>query len=400
MKTSIAIIGSGPSALMLASMLDTKRFEVTIYERNMAPARKFLVAGDGGLNLTHSEEVDELVPRYTPSSFMERYIRHFDNQALRAWFAGIGIETWVGSSRRVFPRQGTKPAKVLKAMVDHTLEREVKWQFQHTFTGWDAQGNLLMNNTAQDIIVKSDIVVFALGGASWPVTGSAGEWRNMFLDKGISVPAFAASNCAYRVDWSKEASKKLAGHFLKNIVVHTGLKSMAGELVITKEGLEGGAIYALSSELRAALLKNGKASIKIDLKPSFSLEKVIEILSYPGKKTDQLKKYVRLSETQLAMIKLLVSKDDFMDTGRLAALIKAFPLEIIGAAPIDEAISTVGGVSLDEVDEHLQLKKLPNTYCMGEMLDWDAPTGGYLLQAAFSMGAYLADHLNKHELSR
>ncbi len=394
MRQSIAIIGSGPAALMFASRIDPGRFEVSIYERNTAPARKFLVAGDGGLNLTHGEVVDSFVSKYTPPAFMERYVRHFDNNAMRAWLQSIGVETWVGSSNRVFPKPDFTPAEVLKKIVDHTLARGVHWQFRHFFRGWDNAGSLLFESPAGVVKHKYDFVVYALGGASWPVTGSDGGWFQLFVDRGIECKPFAASNCSFLIDWPENAIDKLEGRILKNIRVSHGDSVKAGELVVTRKGLEGGAIYALSSLLRAKLQAHGHAILHLDLKPTLTEQQVLNMLSEPGKPTEKLRKLVRLSDAHLTLLKSIVYKTDFLDTAVLARKIKALPLTVVGSAPIEEAISTAGGVALSEVDADLQLRQHPREFCIGEMLDWDAPTGGYLLQAAFSMGAYVADRLN------
>ena len=395
MKT-LAIIGGGPSALMLAAMLDEKKYHVHVYEKNAAVGRKFLVAGDGGFNLTHSESIDSFVTRYTPQDFLEPVLRAFTNQDLCVWLKSIGIETYTGSSKRIFPVKGIKPIEVLNAFLEKLKTNNVQLHTHHEWKGWSETNALVFQNKKEDVIVDADIIVFALGGASWTVTGSNGTWLEVFQQKGIRTIPFQASNCAYKVEWPAEFIAKYEGQWLKNISVSTENQIKTGELVITKFGLEGGAVYALSPLLRKQLLANGVATIAIDFKPTFSKEELVQKLSVKTAKsiTQILSTELKLTDTQIALLKAFVSKEDFLNVEKLAHHIKSFSVSIVGTAPIDEAISTVGGIALAEVDAKFQLKKLPNQYVIGEMLDWDAPTGGYLLQGCFSMGAWLAKTFN------
>ena len=382
-KTKIAIIGSGPAGLMLAARLDETKFEVHIYEKNSAPARKFLVAGDGGLNLTHSEPLEQFIKRYTPVSFFEPILKTFSNADLQAWFNRIGIATYTGTSKRIFPEKGIKPIKVLTAILKVLKDKNVTL---HTGYHWQGED------------MNADITVFALGGASWKITGSDGNWTTYFQNKGIEIVPFQASNCAFQINWPKNLISLAAGLPLKNISLKSLNIRKEGEVVITEFGMEGSGIYPLSPQIRQQLNENIKAICYIDLKPSLSLSKVIELLEKkPANST--MTKYLdgtlNLSKAQLALLKNLTSKEDFTTPETLAAKIKELPLEITGLAPIDEAISTVGGISLSEIDENFQLKKRPGNYVIGEMLNWDAPTGGYLLQGSFSMGNKLAEYLNK-----
>ena len=385
MKSSIAIIGGGPAALMLAAQLNETKFDVTIYEGNSAVGRKFLVAGDGGFNLTHSEELEEFISRYTPSDLFKNIISSFTNSDLRNWLKAIGIETFVGSSKRVFPLEGIKPIDVLNAILNELKRKNVQIKTNHLWKGFEDQK------------IKADITIFALGGSSWKVTGSDGAWAKHFSDKGIEIVPFQASNCAYEVKWKDEFISQAEGKSLKNISIKCSTKEKKGELVITKFGLEGGAIYALSPEIRECLNKEDIATVYLDLKPSFSLEQIREKLIGRGDRTikELLVERLNFNKTQIELLKTILNKEEFIDLEVLAQKIKELPIVLSSAAPIDDAISTVGGVSLKEIDADFQLKKLPNLYCIGEMLDWDAPTGGYLLQGCFSMGYYLADHLNK-----
>ncbi|HEY0031319.1 MAG TPA: TIGR03862 family flavoprotein [Bacteroidia bacterium] len=395
MKKSIAIIGGGPAAFMLASQLQEDKFDVSIYEQNAAPGRKFLVAGDGGFNLSHSEELDDFVARYSPSDFFKPLISTFSNNDLRVWLSQIGIETFIGTSKRIFPVNGIKPIDVLNAILDELKRTNVSLHTNHRWAGWQDE-QLSFETKSESILVKADIIVFALGGASWKVTGSDGSWVGPFSKKGITIVPFQSSNCAYEIKWKSEFISAMKGQSLKNISLSSGGKSKKGEIVITDFGLEGGAIYALSPQIRKQLNEENEALIFIDLKPTLTMQQIKDKFSARGNRS--IKKLLidrlNLDNTQIELLKTALTKDEFTDPELLAARIKQLPLSVTAAAPIDEAISTVGGIDLNELDEHFQLKKLPNNYCIGEMLDWDAPTGGYLLQGCFSMGNYLAKHLN------
>lgn len=393
---SLAIIGGGPAALMLAAMLDEKKYSVHIYEKNAAVGRKFLVAGDGGFNLTHSEEIDSFVSRYTPQDFLEKALRAFTNQDLCEWLKSIGIETYTGTSKRIFPVKGIKPIEVLNAFLEKLKSKKVEIHTQHEWKGWSNDGKPVLLHKEKEIILHADKVVFALGGASWKVTGSDGTWLDLFQAKGIETKSFQASNCGYQIQWPNDFIEKHEGQWLKNIAVSCAGEIKKGELVITKFGLEGGAIYALSPLLRKQLEAKETAEIAIDFKPTITNEVVLQKISKAGNKSIAkiLSDDIKLSDTQIALLKACVVKEEFLNVEKLAQYIKNFLLTIIGVSPMDEAISTVGGISLSEVDEKFQLHKLPHHFVIGEMLDWDAPTGGYLLQGCFSMGATLAKTLN------
>jgi uncharacterized flavoprotein (TIGR03862 family) len=396
MKKSIAIIGGGPTALTLAAQLDENKFDVTIYERNAALGRKFLVAGDGGFNLTHSEEIEQFISRYTPVDFLKPLLTNFQNTDLRNWLTSIGIETFVGTSKRVFPIKGIKPIDVLNAIINVLKKKNVSIKTNHTWKGWK-DDNLEFENNNESFNIKPDITIFTLGGGSWKVTGSDGLWTNLFSEKGIDIIPFHASNCAYEIKWKKEFVEVAEGKSLKNISVSCKSKAKKGEVVITKFGLEGGAIYALSPEIRKQLKYEKEAEIFIDLKPDLSYEQIRDKFSARGNRSIKKLLIDRLNydDVKIELLKTLLTKDEFTDLELLAKKIKKLSLIITSSAPIDEAISTVGGIPLTEIDNNFQLKKLPNNYAIGEMLDWDAPTGGYLLQGCFSMGYNLAQFLNR-----
>lgn len=393
MKKSVAIIGGGPAAILLAAFLDEKKYNITIYEKNTAFGRKFLVAGKGGFNLTHSEPIDDFINRYSPPSFLKEALLNFSNQDLRDWLNSIGIPTFVGSSKRVYPEKGIKPIEVLNAILDVLNTKGVVINYNYTWRGWSDTNEHIFNAGTN---VKTDYTVFALGGGSWKVTGSDGSWLKPFEQKGIEIKPFQASNCGYEINWPKQFITKYEGIPLKNIAITCEGQHQKGEAVITKFGIEGNAIYALSPKIRTALNTKQKATITLDLKPALTTEKVLEKLKTSPLKntTDTLKVQLKLTPVQIGLLKTMVSKEDFLDTETLANKIKNLEIEITGIAPLDEAISSVGGISLNAVNENFELKVLTNTFCIGEMLDYDAPTGGYLLQSCFSMGVYLAKHID------
>ncbi|WP_158849186.1 NAD(P)/FAD-dependent oxidoreductase [Algibacter sp. L1A34] len=394
MKKRIAIIGSGPAALLLAAFLDPQKFTVTIYEKNKTSGRKFLVAGKGGFNLTHSEDINQFIKRYTPKYFLEEALLSFTNNDFRNWLDTIGIPTYVGSSKRVFPEEGIKPIEVLNAILQLLNEKGVIIKYQHTFSGWDDTSSPVINDKS----IQTDYTAFALGGGSWKITGSDGSWLKTFAKKEIETKPFQASNCAYQIDWHPDFIQNNEGTPLKNIAISCNDVIQKGEAVITKFGLEGNAIYGLSPQIRGQLSSNSKATIFIDFKPLLTLDNIhSKITTSKFRNTSEiLKKELKLSTSQINLLKIYLSKDVYLNAELLAKHIKKFPLEIINTAAIDKAISTVGGIGLNAISKNYELKKMPNQFCIGEMVDWDAPTGGYLLQACASTGAFLAKHLNEN----
>lgn len=380
---------------MLACSLNPGKYEISIYERNAALGRKFLVAGKGGFNLTHSEEQGQFADRYTPKAFISPFLQTFSNSDFREWLKSIGIETYVGTSKRVFPVKGIKPIEVLKAIEAQLLKNRVSLHYQHEWKGWQGEA-LLFESQGKPLTVRADLVVLATGGASWKVTGSDGSWAAFLSGKGILVNPFYPSNCAYQIQWDQHFIQKYAGSALKNCEFSCGGTTRKGEAVLTDFGIEGSGVYPLSGAVRKALSEQGSAALIIDLKPDLGLGEITARLESKGKLSvkDALEKKLNLTPVQTELLKLHTSKDDYHDPKRLASVIKRLTLTVCGLTPIDEAISTVGGVAIEELSEDLELKKLPGHYVIGEMIDWDAPTGGYLLQACFSMGFALAKHLN------
>ena len=393
MKKRIAIIGSGPSAFLLAAFLDAEKFSITIYEQNKKAGRKFLVAGKGGFNLTHSEPIDQLIKRYTPDDFLNKALLSFTNIDFRDWLDKIEVPTYIGSSKRVYPKEGIKPIELLTSILNHLKEKGITIKYEHTFSNWDDNDNPIINNKT----MQTDYTVFALGGGSWKVTGSNGNWLDTFSKKGIKTKAFKASNCGYQVAWKGNFIEKHEGTPLKNITISCNNRIQKGEAVITKFGLEGNSIYGLGPQIRDQLLTDSKATVFVDFKPSLTAEKIHSkiTLSYHKNTTEILKKDIKLSPPIIELLKTSISKAAYLNAASLSKKIKKFPLQIVNTASVDEAISTVGGIDLKAVSANFELKKMSNQFCIGEMLDWDAPTGGYLLQACASTGVHLAKHLNE-----
>lgn len=389
----LTIIGGGAAGLMLASEIDTTKYKVTIYEKKKSVGRKFLVAGEGGLNLTFNSSIEELINQYSPSEFMDSCLREFNNQDLMKWLNNLEIPTFIGSSNRVFPEKGIKPIEVLNKIIEHISNKEIKFKFSTEWKGWNEKGDLLFKN---EEVTQSDITVFALGGASWKVTGSDGKWNELFEKRGIKVNDFRAANCAFEVDWDKNFISTHEGKPLKNIALAFEELSAKGELVISEFGLEGNAIYALSEKIQDKLLSEESVTIYLDLKPTLTVEQIKSkyMNSKQSKVTDILNKDLKLDRTAIGILKQFTDKDTFSNLVELAKIIKAIPIVIKSADDIDKAISTLGGINLNEVDQNFQLKQIKNSYAIGEMLDWYAPTGGYLLQGSFSMGFSLAKYLN------
>lgn len=397
MKKTISIIGGGACALILACELDPKKFSVSIFEKNMALGRKFLVAGDGGLNLTHSENEKEFILRYTPNEFFENAFSHFSNKKFIEWINKMGVETFVGSSGRVFPKKGIKPIDVLKIFEEKIKSNAVVLNFKHEWKGFADKNELIFKTTTVSKTIKSDIVIFCLGGASWPVTGSKGDWRSLFEIKNVKTTSFQASNCSFKVEWPKNIIKDIEGKPLKNISITCAGKTHIGEIVLTNFGIEGSGIYPLSPQIRELIRKNDHAKICIDLKPLLTIDECLNKLDKADSKlsyTENIIKNLNLNKVQMVLLKSKMSKNDFLEPFKFVNNLKALEISISALGPIEDAISTVGGINLSEINENFELKKIKNNYVIGEMLDYDAPTGGYLLQSCFSMGKFLADHLN------
>lgn len=391
---NLTIIGGGPAALMLCAEIDTNKYNVTLVEKKKTVGRKFLVAGEGGLNLTFNTSLEALVAKFSPSKFMSPILHQFSNEDFMQWLHKLGVETYTGSSNRVFPSDGLKPIEVLNQIVQRITTKKIKFQLETTWLGWKPDGHLSFDSVEE---IESDIVVYALGGASWKITGSDGNWLEKFEARGVQVKPFQAANCAFEVDWDEEFASVHQGKPLKNIeLIFNGCTSK-GELTISNFGLEGNAIYPLSEYIQKSLQTENLTVIHLDLKPTMTVDQIKSKFNNSKKEkvTDILKNDLNLDRASIGLLKQFTDRETFSKSESLAEAIKSIPIRLHSSDEIDKAISTLGGISLNELDSNFQLKKIPNNYAIGEMLDWYAPTGGYLLQGCFSMGFVLAKHLNE-----
>lgn len=396
MKKKLVIVGGGSSALLLACELNSQIFDVHIFDSNAALGRKFLVAGDGGLNLTHAESPIEFLKKYSPSSFIQKAFNDFNNEDLRRWLKEkLEIDTYVGSSGKIFPIKGIKPIKVLNQFLNFIKTNGVTVHHKHTLKSINNTG-LVFETPKGDLNVKSEIVVFCLGGASWPITGSNGLWAKLFIEKNIQINQFEPSNCRFKIEWNDTLKKNVVGLALKNCEYKVNDKSSLGETVITEFGIEGNGVYPLSDEIRRSIREHQRAVLSLDFKPQLTVEQIKSKLglSNDSNRTKLLKTNLKLNVAQIQLIKQQCNKTEYLNNDFLANKLKNLNVIITECGPISDAISTTGGIALFEISENFELKKWPNHYAIGEMLDYDAPTGGYLLQSCFSMAHYLAKHLN------
>lgn len=394
-ETPVVIIGGGPAGLMAAEVIAQAGIPVALYDAMPSVGRKFLLAGVGGMNITHAEAHEKLLTRYNNLNSLATYLNSFDGKALREWIHQLGIETFVGSSGRVFPKN-MKAAPLLRAWLHRLREMGVNIHPRHRWLGWAATGELLFN-TADDHREKKitpAATLLALGGASWPRLGSDGQWVSLLRDRKVRVASLQPSNCGFDIPWSQPFKDSFAGVPMHNVGLSctdlSGLHhNLHSEVVISAYGIEGTGIYGLSRPLREFILSTGQAHLWLDLLPDHSLEKIQRLLEKPRGKNSAanfLRKQLRLSPVKIALLRELTDKDCFSDFQRLAPFIKALPLILKAARPLEEAISSAGGVAFDELNKDLMLTKLPGVFCAGEMLDWEAPTGGYLLTACFATG--------------
>lgn len=369
---------------MAADVLSVAGLQVTVYERMPTAARKFLMAGRGGLNLTHSEPLDVFVTRYREArDIILPMIEQFSPTDLRVWCESLGQETYVGSSGRVFPRS-MKASPVLRSWLARLRGQGVIVHYGWTWAGWRGDDLAFLDSGGKSQNVAADAVLLALGGASWPRLGADGSWQKILTDKGVSVSALRPSNCGFVVPWSPMFREKFAGQPLKTISLTIQGDSFQGEAIITRQGIEGGVVYAASALLRAEIERNGKAHIKIDLRPDVSLEQLRQRMQRPKGKdslSNHLRKAGGLSPVAIGLVQEILHQKKGVDP---AQLVKALPLTLTSTTGLERAISSAGGVSFSEVNQGLMLVNLPGVFVAGEMLDWEAPTGGYLLQATFS----------------
>ena len=387
----VAIIGGGPAGLMAAEVLSLAGIKVDLYDGMPSVGRKFLLAGVGGMNITHSEAYPAFLSRYAERApQMAPLLRAFGAEALCQWIHDLGIETFVGSSGRVFPTD-MKAAPLLRAWLKRLRDNGVVIHTRHRWLGWNDSGALRMASPEGEKTLRPDATLLALGGGSWSRLGSDGAWRLPLEQRGVELMPLQPSNCGFEVQaWSELMVSKFAGAPLKNIAI--GLNDdipRLGECVITATGVEGSLIYALSAPIREAINQNGSATLHLDLLPGRPVDKIQAALSKPrGSRSmsKHLHSQLGIDGVKAALLRELTAAADFTDPALLAKAIKALPLTLVKTRPLDEAISSAGGVRFESMDERLMLKQLPGVFCAGEMLDWEAPTGGYLLTACFASG--------------
>lgn len=387
-QSNIAIIGGGPAGLMAAQILAEAGQRVTVYDRMPTPSRKLLMAGRGGLNLTHSEPLETFISRYGEAAeWLAPYIQAFPPEKLRAWCENLGQETFTGSSGRVFPRS-MKAAPLLRAWLNRLEQLGVRFAARHYWQGWEGNALRFTDAEGKPVLVTPDATLLALGGASWPRLGSDGSWTNILENARIPLAPLRPANCGFTVNWSDYFKERFAGQPLKPVAMtHNGV-TRQGEAMITAQGIEGGVIYALSTALRESIATTGKATLKLDLRPGQPTEALAHKLENTPRGNKSFSTYLRkcgLSPLAIALLRETSAQElAGLTPTALAAHMKALPVTLTGTTGIARAISTAGGISKEALDEHFMLHEKPGIFAAGEMLDWEAPTGGYLLQACFS----------------
>jgi uncharacterized flavoprotein (TIGR03862 family) len=387
----IAVIGAGPAGLMAAETLAGGGAVVTVFDAMPSVGRKFLMAGRGGLNLTHSEPLPAFLARYRGAPpQLETTIEAFPPDRLRAWCEGLGQPTFVGSSGRVFPKS-FKASPLLRAWLRRLDAAGVRFALRHRWTGWDDNGSLTFETPRGHTSAEARATVLALGGASWPRLGSDGGWVDVLAARGVAISPLQPANCGFDVAWSAIFRDRYEGQPLKNAVFGFGARTERGEAIISRSGIEGGAIYALSADLREAILTSGEATLFVRLRPDLDFAALTARLSAPrGKQSfsNVLRKTLALPPVAIGLLhEVSGGSAARLAPQELAQLVNAAPIRLNGIAPVTRAISTAGGVAFDELDANFMLRRLPGIFVAGEMLDWEAPTGGYLLQASFATGA-------------
>ena len=386
----VAIIGGGPAGLMAAEHLATvDGLQVDVFDAMPSFGRKFLMAGKGGMNITHSEALPAFIGRYgARAAEVGRMVEAFPPEALRAWIHGLGIETFVGTSGRVFPTE-MKAAPLLRAWLHRLREAGVRFHVRHRWTGWSDTGQLLFSTPQGPLTVAPDACVLALGGGSWARLGSDGAWVRTLQAKAIPVAPLRPANCGFDVDWSPVFRERFAGAPVKAVIATVGRLRQQGEFNITANGIEGGLIYAVSAPLRDQLAAGEAGTLSLDLAPGRDLARLSADLAKPRGRdslSNHLRRRAGIEGVKAALLRECCTPETLNHPATLAAAIKALPLQVAAPRPLDEAISSAGGVAFDALNEHLMLAALPGCFVAGEMLDWEAPTGGYLLTACFASG--------------
>jgi uncharacterized flavoprotein (TIGR03862 family) len=402
-QPQVAIIGGGPAGLMAAEVIASAGFSVALYDAMPSVGRKFLLAGVGGMNITHSEPHSKLLTRYAQATqALKTYLDDFTADDLRQWIHGLGIETFIGSSGRVFPTD-MKAAPLLRAWLHRLRELGVQLYPRHRWCGWTEDslaGKVSLklieqrNNQTIEKTIRADALVLALGGASWQRLGSDGAWVNLLREKNIPVETLLPSNCGFNVNWSEKFQQEFGGAPLQTVcltAIHIdgSIHSIRGEAMLAKSGIEGTSVYALSAILRDKIIAQGSAELLIDILPDLSHEKILALLNKPRGKnsvSNFLRKQLHLPPVKLALLRELTPASIWQDNKQLAQALKKLVVPLTGFRPIDEAISSAGGVEFSALNPSLMLQQLPSVFCAGEMLNWEAPTGGYLLTACFATG--------------
>jgi uncharacterized flavoprotein (TIGR03862 family) len=394
-QNSVVVIGAGPAGLMAAEVLATQGVQVEVYDSMPSVGRKFLLAGIGGLNLTHSEASPEFLSRYASrANELAPLIKQFGAPELRAWAAGLGIETFVGTSGRVFPAQ-MKAAPLLRAWLMRLRALGVRFHMRHRWRGWSAQAELMFDTPDGPMMRRPGAtLVLALGGASWSKLGSDGVWAEYLRARDIRVTPLKPSNCGFDIGWGPVLKERFAGYPIKPVVLRFNQLdgsswTRQGELVLTATGIEGSLVYAASAPLRDIIERQGAACIDLDLMPGWSEQRLAHALALPkGSRSlsNHWRQRIGLEGAKANLLREFATPDQLLEPSQTSAMIKKLPLRLLSVRPIEEAISTAGGVVFGELDQHLMIKRLPGVFCAGEMLDWEAPTGGYLLTACFASG--------------
>ncbi|MGI9143600.1 MAG: NAD(P)/FAD-dependent oxidoreductase [Fluviibacter sp.] len=390
---NVAIIGGGPAGLMAAEVLSQAGIQVDLYDVMPSVGRKLLLAGIGGLNITHSEDYKKFCNRYgAEQRLLQPSLDRFTPDHLRSWVHALGIDTFVGTSGRVFPKE-MKAAPLLRAWLHRLRQNGVRFHVRHRWLGWSADGGLQLTGPGGDIRIKPEATILALGGASWPKLGSDGAWVSLLKAQGINPAPLQSANCGFETPWSALLKQKFSGEPLKSITIsfadHAGVTHQRqGECIISREGIEGSLIYALSRPLRETINHMGSATFSIDLAPERTPEKILDALCRRGSKSlsSYLKSALGFTSVKTALLYEVLGKEQINDLKTLVATIKALPITVHATRPIAEAISSAGGVCFSDVDQAFMIKKLPGVFVAGEMLDWEAPTGGYLLTACLATG--------------
>ena len=396
MKKKIIIVGGGPAGLIAADVL-SPHMDVCIIEKEKNIGQKFLVAGKGGFNLTNSATGEELKNKYLPKNFLNEALTEFDSQDLRNWFLSLGIKTFIGTSGRVFPEEGIKPFEVLNAIKNKLSQAKVEILLQHKFLAFKNSNAIFVVHEKNKLTLEADYFIFALGGASWSITGSDGKWTKTFEKFGIETKPFQSSNCGVNIKWNENIKQHHAGKPLKNIKIYLDEFEKLGEAVITDYGLEGNAIYPVIPGIRNQLERNEQPHIFFDFKPNNTIEQLELKIKEENLSSKNYAKIINLTTSEMAILKMFTSKEDFLNPSTFIKNVKSLKISVTALRPIEEAISTVGGIPFEVVNKDFSLKKYPNIFTVGEMLDWDAPTGGFLLQGCFSTGHFSAEAILKRE---